>query len=189
MSVHALEIEIGDPPERWAALGFHVRDGVCEVGGVRLLLAGGEPGIHRVGFDRLAEERPDGLPFSSGGEAATGDPPHPLEAVAVDHVVVLTDDLTRTTDALVEAGLPLRRLEPPFAFLPARSLIVEVVERGVAPSVWGLVVAVADLDAAAARLGDRLGEPRAAVQPGRRIATVQPEAGLSVALALMTPRE
>jgi hypothetical protein len=188
MPPRALEIEIGDPPERWAALGFAVRDGVCEVGGVRLLLAGGAPGLRRIGFDRLALEAPDGLPLRSGGEAATGDPPHPVEAVAVDHVVVLTDDLTRTSDALVEAGLPLRRLAPPFAFLPAGTLLVEVVERGDAPALWGLTVSVADLDAAAARLGDLLGEPRDAVQPGRRIATVRPEAGLSVALALMTPR-
>jgi hypothetical protein len=188
MSARALEIEIGDAPQRWAQLGFTVSGGVCEVGGVRLRLAGGAPGIHRVGFDRLALERPDGLPFTSGGEAATGDPPHPIEAVAVDHVVALTDDLTRTTDALVEAGLPLRRIEPPFAFLPARTLVIEVVQRGDAPALWGLVVAVADLDAAAARLGDRLGPARDAVQPGRRIATVRPQAGLSVALALMTPR-
>jgi hypothetical protein len=33
-----------------------------------------------------------------------------------------------------------------------------------------------------------VGEPRAAVQPGRRIATVSRVAGLSTALALMTPR-
>jgi hypothetical protein len=52
----------------------------------------------------------------------------------------------------------------------------------------GLVISVADLDDAAARLGPWLGAPRDAVQPGRRIATVAPEAGLSVALALMTPR-
>jgi hypothetical protein len=185
---HALEIEIGDAPERWAALGFAPRDGVCEVGGVRLLLAGGEPGIHRIGFDRLAAEHPDGLPFLSGGEAATGDPPQPNGAVAVDHVVTLTDDLERTCDALVEAGLHLARLDPPYAFLPARTLLVEVVERGAAPTLWGLVVSVADLDAAAALLGDRLGTPGDAVQPGRRIATVRRDAGLSVALALMSPR-
>ncbi len=53
---------------------------------------------------------------------------------------------------------------------------------------WGLTLVVSDLDAAAARLGSRLGAVKDAVQPGRRIATVRREAGLSVPLALMTPR-
>jgi hypothetical protein len=47
---------------------------------------------------------------------------------------------------------------------------------------------VADLDAAAERLGDRLGRARDAVQRGRRIATVRPEAGLGPPVALITPR-
>jgi hypothetical protein len=67
--------------------------------------------------------------------------------------------------------------------------VVEVVEAdGRAPRLWGLVVVVADLDAAAEALGDRLGAVKDAVQPGRRIATVRREAGLSTPLALMTPR-
>ena len=43
------------------------------------------------------------------------------------------------------------------------------------------------MDAAAAALGDLLGSPRDAVQPGRRIATLRPEAGLGPAIAFMTP--
>ncbi|HEY8865706.1 MAG TPA: hypothetical protein VIM22_02145, partial [Solirubrobacteraceae bacterium] len=52
---------------------------------------------------------------------------------------------------------------------------------------WGLVVVVGDLDAAVATLGDRVGTPRQAVQPGRRIATLRGEAGLGVPVAFMTP--
>jgi hypothetical protein len=37
-------------------------------------------------------------------------------------------------------------------------------------------------------LGPLLGTVRPAVQPGRRIATLRPEAGVPVALALMTPQ-
>ena len=44
----------------------------------------------------------------------------------------------------------------------------------------------ADLDALATRLGDDLGAPRDAVQPGRRIATVRESAGLGLPLAFMT---
>jgi hypothetical protein len=48
---------------------------------------------------------------------------------------------------------------------------------------------VDDLDRAAGMLGDRLKEPKQAVQPGRRIATLRSrEAGLTTPVALMTPR-
>ena len=191
----AVEIEVGDAPERWAALGFAVHDGAFAVGGVRVVAAGGAPGVHAVRFRGLGVKAPDGLPF----EAARADPapdgaPHPNGAVAVDHVVAFTDDLDRTSAALDAAGLPLRRTRrppeapAPRAFHVADTLVVELVETGAPPSLWGIVVVVADLDAAAERLGERLGRPRDAVQPGRRIATVRRNAGLSVALALMTPR-
>jgi hypothetical protein len=53
---------------------------------------------------------------------------------------------------------------------------------------WGLVVIVDDLDALAERLGpERCSEPRDAVQPGRAIVTLRSAAGLSPALAFMTP--
>jgi hypothetical protein len=193
MAVRAVEIEIGDPPGRWAALGFDVRDGACTVGGVRLVFAGEGGGIRRVAFTGLADERPDGLAFVAAGDdagAAGADVPGPIGAVAVDHVVACTDDLARTCRALEAAGLPLRRVreEARQAFLPAGTLVVEVVQTGDAPALWGLVVSVADLDAAVERLDGLAGTARDAVQPGRRIATVRREAGLSVALALMTPR-
>jgi hypothetical protein len=59
---------------------------------------------------------------------------------------------------------------------------------GDGPTMWGVTVSVADLDACGRELGPLLGAPRDAVQPGRRIATVRPEAGLPIALAFMTPR-
>jgi hypothetical protein len=52
---------------------------------------------------------------------------------------------------------------------------------------WGISFLVDDLDATVARLGDLVGEPRDAVQPGRRIATLRREASLGVAVAFMTP--
>jgi hypothetical protein len=258
MAPRAVEIVVGDEPERWAALGFALdQDGTCTLGGVRLVCAGGEPGLRAVAFEDLGSDRPDGLPFVAaathdrppaggaprggapaggapaggapgggvprGGEPAGGAPaggaprggappvdsppgdlppgdspsadsPHPNGALAVDHVVAFTDSLDRTTGALEAAGLRLRRVRrppeapAPQAFLPAGTLVVEVVETGAPPSLWGLVVVVADLDAAHDRYPEHLDAPRAAVQPGRRIATVRREAGLSVALALMTPR-
>jgi hypothetical protein len=52
---------------------------------------------------------------------------------------------------------------------------------------WGLAFVVEDMDRPAEVLGDLLGAPRDAVQPGRTIATVRSEAGLGPAVAFMTP--
>jgi len=49
-------------------------------------------------------------------------------------------------------------------------------------------LAVADLDACAELLGERLGSIRDAVQPGRRIATVRKSAGLGLPVALISAR-
>ncbi len=186
----ARSIALPGEPAAWARLGFAPGE---PVGDVRLT-----PGAARleVGIEGLGAERPDGLalvPAADGG--APGHGTHPNGALVVDHVVALTDDLARTLTALDGAGLETRRInEPPTspvrqAFINLRTLILEVVEvEGDAPALWGVTVAVADLDACARHLGPLLGEPRTAVQPGRRIATVGPEAGLPTALALMTPR-
>ena len=100
----------------------------------------------------------------------------------------------------VPPGLPA-----PMAFVRFGPLIVEVAARkgsdpflarswgvparkGTVPFLarwWGVTVTVADLDVAAAIVG---AEPRDAVQPGRRILTVPDAAGLSTAVALMSPR-
>jgi hypothetical protein len=52
---------------------------------------------------------------------------------------------------------------------------------------WGISFLVEDLATPAAALGENLGEPRDAVQPGRRIATIASAAGLGPAIAFMTP--
>jgi hypothetical protein len=199
----AHEIVIADEPDAWERLGFLVDgDGSFQLGGLRIVAAGagvGE-GIVRLAVEGLpaCRERPDGLaivagePFSSrAGRAA----PHPNGALAVDHVVAFTDALPRTLAALEAAGMEVRRIrEPPEsparqAFLRLGEVVLEVVETGRPPvAFWGLVIVVADLAACAELLGPLLGRPRDAVQPGRRIATVRPEASLSVALALMAPR-
>ena len=49
------------------------------------------------------------------------------------------------------------------------------------------VVRASDLDALAQRLGDDLGAPRDAVQPGQRIATLRESAGVGVPVAFMSP--
>ena len=185
----ARKIALPGTPDAWRRLGFTLG---APVGEVRM-----EPGAEQLelGVEGLGRERPDGLAIVSADGGAPGAGEHPNGATVVDHMVALTDDMGRTLGALENAGLELRRMrEPPEApasqaFFNLRTLILEVVEiEGAGPALWGITVVVADLDACARVLGDRLGDPREAVQAGRRIATVSKEAGLATPLAFMTPR-
>jgi hypothetical protein len=78
------------------------------------------------------------------------------------------------------------------AFFRVGEVILEVVTSPSVPAgpatFWGLVVVVEDLDACAALLHGELGSVRDAVQPGRRIAAVRSDTGVSAPLAFMTPR-
>ncbi len=76
------------------------------------------------------------------------------------------------------------------AFFRMAEVILEVVATGRGgdepAQFWGLTFLSDDLDATLAALGpDRVSEARAAVQTGRRIATVRESAGLGVPVALM----
>ena len=152
-------------------------------------------------------EEPDGLPIqrSEAPPRESRADPHPNGAIGLDHLVAFCAGLDRTIPALEDAGLELRRLReeptpagaPRQAFFRLAEVILEVIEapprsheernRDASSRFWGLAFSVGDLDSSAEYLGDRLGEPRDAVQPGRRIATVRREAGLGTAVAFMTP--
>jgi hypothetical protein len=124
---------------------------------------------------------------------------HQLGASGLDHVVVLTADLERTSGAITAAtGCELKRIREVGAMrqgfhrIGRGGLIVELVERPDLPdgpaSFWGVVLIVDDLDAACDLIGaDRISSPKDAVQPGRRIATVRADVGLGLPMALMTP--
>jgi hypothetical protein len=191
------EIVLGDDPQAWRSLGFTVVEDAVALGGVRIGL--GAPGSGIVGWSLRglpAGADLDGL-RASPSQAQPPEPvEHPLGATAVDHLVALTPDFDRTVQALRGAGLDYRRTHDAAgglrqAFFVLGPCLLELA--GPAPGedvprLWGLTLVVDDIDAAAARLGDRLGRVKDAVQPGRRIATVRPQAGLGVPLALITPR-
>ncbi|HEY5316836.1 MAG TPA: hypothetical protein VIJ20_02575 [Solirubrobacteraceae bacterium] len=194
------ELGVADAPGRWAELGFAVAGRDVDLGGIRVRL--GEPGegIVSWGLRGVQAAEIDGLPTlgAAGGPEARATPsrqPHPNGALGIDHLVVLTPDFDRTSAACAAAGLPLRRIRDAGGFRQGfRRLgpaILELVEARDAPAgpsrFWGLVVIVADLDALADTLGERLGAIRDAVQPGRRIATLRASAGLGPALAFMDP--
>lgn len=193
---------VGDAPSTWAALGFVVgEDGVADVGGVRHeLRGGGEPGVTGWSWRDIDPEAAaagiDGLPIGIADGLAVDTPDHPNGVVALDHVVLVTPALSRTIDALERAGVELRRVREAGrgrqqAFFRLGPVILEVVGPAAAsssppddeprPRFYGLAWTVRDLDATAAFLGDRLRPAKDAVQPGRRIATLDRAMGGSTA--------
>jgi hypothetical protein len=190
-------LQIADPPEAWAALGFTVSaDGVVVLGGVELWLDASGRGITGWTLRRITLHGDvDGLPTGTTTQPPPNGAGHPNGAMALDHVVVTTPDFDRTAAALDAAGIPLRRVrevgELRQGFRRLGPAILEIVEApGMPPGparFWGLVVVVADLVGVRARLAPHVGEIRDAVQPGRQIATLSDGAGLSPRIAFMDP--
>ena len=114
----------------------------------------------------------------------------------IDHVVVMTNNLERTCEAVTEVtGCPLKRvrevgeIRQGFHRVGEGGVVLEVVERADVSrtSLWGLVIATPSFDDLVQAAGDLVSEPKDAVQPGRRISTVKAKAGLGIPVALMTP--
>lgn len=204
------ELVLADEPARWSALGFEL-DGDCvQLATVRLRLAGEGAGRGVVSWSlrRIASTELDGLVTSRSDSAERAPAPeHPNGVLAVDHVVAMTPALDRSVAALQAARLDLRRIReeptpagaPRQAFFRLGAEILEVVqvpeqalERSGGPDgparLWGLALIATDFDRAVAALGVHAGEPRAAVQAGRRIATIKRSAALAVPVALMSAK-
>jgi hypothetical protein len=202
------ELTVADAASAWDAVGFAVEGDTCVVGDVRIRLAGldGGKGLGGWSLRGVETDELDGLPTRRSDRPAPEEAPaHPNGVTAIDHVVAITPALDRTVSAMQRAGLDLRRIReeptpagaPRQAFFRLGATILEVVQEppeaieragGDHPAFfWGLAFIAPDLEATVAGLGDRVSEVRAAVQPGRRIATLRRSAGLSLPVALMTP--
>lgn len=209
MGVTIDEILVGDPVGAWEAAGFAVDDdGTCRIGTVRVRLVGREGGKRILAWSlrdapaaRLADGSLDGLP-TTGSDAPPAEPAtHPNGATHIDHVVLLSPDLARTSAALGSIGVLPRgeRDSDTYGaamrqiFFRLGEVILELVGQPDAsgegdPGFFGLAITVSDLNAAGALLGEHLGTAKDAVQEGRRIATLRHrEVGMSVATALMSP--
>jgi len=195
-----VEITVGDEPAAWASVGFAVGDdGTTGVGTVGLRLAGPAAGRGITGW-ALADGGGDidGLPTAAADLDAlpAGAPHHANGVLSIDHLVVATPDLERTTAALEDRGILARRTREAGRgraqrFFRLGEVIVELIgptePAGDGPaSFWGLAFTVADLDATAAQLNRRIGETKAAVQPGRHIATLHAGDEISVPVAFMS---
>jgi len=209
MGVTIDEILVGDPVDAWRAGGFAVDDdGTCRIGAVRVRLVGRDGGKRILGWSlrdapsaRLADGSLDGLPTTGSDARPTEPATHPNGATHIDHVVLLSPDLARTSAALEAIGVaprgerdtntygaPMRQV-----FFRLGEVILELIGRPDTtgegdPGFFGLAITVTDLDAAGVLLGEHLGTAKDAVQEGRRIATLRHrEVGMSVATALMSP--
>ena len=193
-------LAVGGERSSWRDAGFVVGgDGLIPFLFASLRVEPGEPGLHGWALSGIDASTTsiDGVPTRVVDPLPPAVAEHPVGAVGLDHVVVLTDALERTCGAIADVtGSPLKRVREVGAmrqgFHRVGGLVVEVVERpeheGGRAELWGIAVDVADLDAAVAVLGpERVGAAKDAVQPGRRIATVRLEAGLGVPVALMSP--
>jgi hypothetical protein len=194
------QLTIGAEAAAWGRAGFAVEDQATRIGSVDLHFAVGG-GIVGWRLDSADADEIDGLPFAAPAGPRAPDRQHPNGVTHIDHLVVFTPDLERTTVALEGIGVERRRVrevetdDGPLrqGFFRLGEVILEVVEHTrVEPGparFWGITFTVADLDAAAALLGDRLGSIRDAVQPGRRIATMRREAGLGLPVALISAKD
>ena len=204
-------LRVAESPGAWAGAGFAVDDdGRCRIGGVTLDLIGPDAGQAVVGWSLRhlpegAADALDGFPTASSDAPPAMPADHPCGVTAVDHVVLLTDDLARTIEGAARVGLTPRRWRDHAlpdgtpvrqTFFVVGELVLELVapaERPDRPRTgvrsFGVALVCPDLGVARAALGPRLGSDRPAVQPGRRIATVRHrDLGLSTPIALMTPR-
>jgi hypothetical protein len=191
-------VGIGVPaaPAAWASLGCTVVDDAIPVVNGALLL--GHEGWVIGGRDELPADL-EGVPLASGEPLAPV--AHECGAFELDHVVLLTGSLERTSSAVERSlGLPQRRVRETDTVRQAfhrfadvdghRGCIVEVVEsdRVAATTMMGVVLNVEELHELAASLGpDVMSAPKPAVQPGRFISTIRRDVGLGTAVALMTP--
>lgn len=182
MSAPALiGLDVAGDADAWRAAGFSVdADGGCRLGHVRMQTGVGETGISS---------------WTLGDPAFVEPAVHENGALLLDHLVVFTDDPDRTTLAYGDLGLEVRRVRElgngtTQTFFRAGEVIIELVGpiEGDGDRLWGLSPTVADLDACARLLGDRLGNIKNATQPGRRIATLRhKDVGLTIPIAFMSP--
>jgi hypothetical protein len=209
MNVTLDELEVADPADAWAGAGFTVdSDDVCRIGGVRIRLVGPNTSTGIVGWSLggLPSDGPlddlDGVPTTRSDASIATPATHANGVTAIDHVVLLSPDLSRTVKAMAALGVePRRERDGELGGRPIRQIffrlgevIVEAVgspdTAGDGPStLWGLTYVVADIDATASFFGDRTAPVKDAVQPGRRIATLRHhDLGMSVRTAMISAR-
>ena len=196
-------LHVGGALTPWQAIGLTFDELTCPLADVDILVSGETPGLHGwtidIGRDDVVDI--DGIRTT----LVSGTQPRPSlstlgrqKVIGLDHVVVNTDDIDRTTQAITAAlGLEVRRERQLVngavqRFHKLDNTIIEVVTgphiTQPGASLWGMVASVDDLFDLAEELGENTtSPPKKATQPGRYISTVRGSVGLGVPFALMTP--
>ena len=195
------ELVVGDEPAVWESLGFTMNGNRCRVGHVDVVC---DPsvgkGIRKWTLVGEGTGNVDGVPteWADTGVDAAG--AHPNAILEIDHVVLTSPDVNRTIGTLNDLGIKTRGeretdtygapMKQVFFRLgqPILELIGALEPMGDQPArFFGLAFTSEDLDATAKHLGGALHPPKDAVQPGRRIATLDKAAGSTIAIAIMSP--
>ena len=209
MKPHLAEIHVADDPEVWADLGFDVVDARCRLESIDIVLTGSRPESEEPhGIYGWTWRNANDVEVGDISTKFTTDQPagpagrHPNSALGVFYVVLFGPSWDEAADAMRGLGLEpgLGEAMGSSERAPLRSLAdagdatIEVIgppehdpTRGW--DLWGTIIEVADIDATAELLGDRLRPVKPAAQHGRRIATLDNSAGSSVALAFMSRDE
>jgi hypothetical protein len=196
-------LHVGGALTPWQAIGLMFDEFTCPLADVDIVVSGETPGVNGwtidIGRDEIIEI--DGIRTV----LVSGTTPRPplstigrQKVIGLDHVVVNTDDIDRTTEAITAAlGLEVRRERQlgngaVQRFHKLDNTIIEVVSgphiTQPGASLWGMVASVDDLFDLAEELGENTtSPPKKATQPGRYISTVRGSVGLGVPFALMTP--
>ena len=204
-----VRLDIADDPASWTSAGFRVGpDSTVDLGEVAIRLTGrgdSSGGVVGWAFASLPDgvRAIDGLPTEAvaatqlAGDLAATPAPHPNGACSVDTIVYLSDDWQRSVDALRAIGLEpkrqtsvVRRGVTQVIYRPGQAIIELVGPRQPPPkpSLAGLTLVTADVDATHAALSESTKPPWDAVQPGRRMTVVKHALhGMSVPIAFISP--
>lgn len=203
-----LWLEIADRPQLWRDLGFTVDEtGRCVINGLEHRLVGDDDerrGVLAWGVSGIAPsvQSIDGIPTTVAYDyEQTPSTDHANGVFRLDHLVVRTSDTGRTASELETLGLEIQGnrstnstgTSVDMRFCWAGDTLLELVGPAtpngeVKPArLAGIAYATNDLEATVALLGRRSTTPVDAVQPGRRIAALNSEAGSTVPIAFMTP--
>ena len=108
------EIRVPNDPVAWRDLGFDVEGDESRLGSVRLRLGGDrfdKPGVTEWTLRGIADSvtEIDGILTAVSTDPTPEPCTHPNGVTRIDHVVLMTPDLPRTTAALKSIGLDVRR--------------------------------------------------------------------------------
>ena len=198
-----LALHAGGQTKSWESIGLKFDGFSCYLADVALEIHEGTPAL--TGWT-IAAEHPgvfdiDGIAttvVAASHSRASSSPCGTEKITGLDHVVINTDNLDRTCDALCERlGVEVRRERDVGngvvqRFIKLSNTIIEVVTgphiTTPGASLWGMVISVDNMETWAAHCGpDVTSVPKQATQPGRLISTVRSGVGLGVPFAVMSP--